>query len=351
MITLYELAGGRGLVYIVTRLFDYAEKIKAEKVERAVIKGLHRAMQERGIERTSEGPLTFVPFRDTAQDKIKAAEKTRIIYLEDMKRLRELFMMVGFLDGLSKDEGVCMEIGYAYGTGVPILVVLTDFIRREFKEEPASTHLLDPVLLAMLTKIIYEYKVPDTAGSFLDCLAEGLERVYQRIEEEVYQLAITASLEHAPFQSRSSFDVYIDFGGGHFEWERMLQKELKKVLISKGLSVQTSQRYAWYLESPELRSFAINVGELGVRDITSAANAKIVVTCGDGDEMSSGTATIHGFACALNKKVLLYDSRITYLIGDDGHRMSRNLMVDYSADLVVNNLGDLSDAIEVLLHT
>jgi hypothetical protein len=39
-----------------------------------------------------------------------------------------------------------------YGVGVPILLILTDFIRREFKEIPSSEHLLDPVLLAMVGK-------------------------------------------------------------------------------------------------------------------------------------------------------------------------------------------------------
>lgn len=353
MMTLYDLAIGRSLVYVVTRLFDYAEKIKAERVEQAVLKGLCKAMRENGIEQTSHEPITFVPFRDTGQNKIKAANKTKIIYEEDVKRLNRLFAVVGFLDGLSKDEGVCMEIGYAYGVGVPILIILTDFIRREFKEVPESGHLLDPVLLAMATRIVYEYKIPPMEASFLDRLTAGLEYVYERIVGEVYLLATTTSppIDSASVQNSSLFDVYIDFGGGHFEWERILQKELSQVLNLMSISAQTSQRYAWCVECPSIPSSSIRVSDFGLRDITNAANAKVVVTCGDGDEMSSGTAAIHGFARALNKKVLLYDSRVTYLVGDEGHRMSRNLMIDYSADKVVRDFDDLPDAIEMLLGT
>jgi len=354
--TLDDLASGRSLIYVVTRLFDYAEKIKAEKVEQAVLRGVSRAMQEKGIERVSSEPIIFVPFRDTAQDRITAVNKTKIIYEEDLKRLRRLFAMVGFLDGLSKDEGVCMEIGYAYGLGAPILIILTDFIRLEFKEMPNSEHLLDPVLSVMATGIIHEYKIPNMQASFLDRLTAGLEHVYEKIAEEIYILAANISSQRAPSFPKASFgtspfDVYIDFGGGHFEWERIFQKRLSHVLSFRGISVKASQRYTWGKEFPNTPPSFTDVSSLGLRDITNAASARVVVICGDGDEMSSGSAAIQGLSCALNKKILLYDSRETYLVGDNGHRMSRNLMIDYSADKVIRDFDNLPDAIETLLRT
>ncbi len=349
--TLSDLANSRSIVYVVTRLFDYTEKIKAESVEKAVLNGLVRAMQEKGIERSTSEAITFVPFRDTAQDKMKAVNKTKTIYDEDLKRLRNLFMMVGFLDGLSKDEGVCMEIGYAYGVGVPILLVLTDFIRREFKEIPSSEHLLDPVLLAMVSKLIYQYKIPETQTTFLNRLIEGLENVYKKVDDTVYQIAMSPDLfQHAVIPRLPPPEVYIDFGGGHYEWERLLQERLLQTLSLRGISSQISQRYAWSAGKSAAFHSAPFISDLGLKDITHAANAKVIITCGDADEMSSGTAAIQGFARSLNKKVLLYDSKLTYLVGDDEHRMSRNLMIDYSADKIVRHFDDLPEAVEVLLR-
>jgi nucleoside 2-deoxyribosyltransferase len=352
MMTLSDLANGKSLVYIVTRLFDFSEKIKAEKVEQAVLAGLQRAMQESGIKRVSQSPITFVPFRDTAQDKIEAPNKTKIIYEEDITRLKRLFAVVGFLDGLSKDEGVCMEMGYAYALGVPILIILTDFIRREMREFRDSQHLLDPVLLAMGTRIISEYQIPEIERPFYDRLILGLEHVYETIEREVFRLAISPSPSKVtPISEASAVDVYVDFGGGHFEWERILQRELSRNLDIRGISNRLSQRYAQFAEHLDSMPSCINVRDLGLKDIANAAKAEVVVTCGDSDEMSSGTAAIQGFARALGKKILLYDSRMTYLVGNGGHRMSRNLMIDYSADNVIREFRHLPEAIEKLLKT
>jgi nucleoside 2-deoxyribosyltransferase len=351
MVSLDDVAAGRSLVYIATRLYDYSEKMKAERVEQAVLVGLRRAMLDEGIQRVSSEPMTFVPFRDTAQDKISDPNKTRVIYEEDLKRLKSLFAIVGFLDGLSKDEGVCMEIGYAYGTAVPVLVVLTDFVRREFREVPGTEHFLDPVLQAMATRVISEYRIPDLQAPFLERLATGLERVYERIAEEMCLLAESHSCPTVVPSSESLFQVYIDFGGGHFEWERTLQEQLTEALTLRGISVRSSQRYGWVAKQSVASPSDVSAIDLGLKDITNAANAKVVVTCADGDEMSSGTAAIQGLARALSKKVLLYDSKATYLVGDGGYRMSHNLMIDYSADEAVRKFKDLPTAIERWLST
>lgn len=350
MTELDDLASGKSIIYILTRLFDIAEKIKAERVERAVLEGLSRAFQERGITPTSDTRLTFVPFRDTDQDEISAPNKTKVIYEEDMRRLSGLFALVGFLDGLSKDEGVCMEIGFAYGSGVPILVILTDFIRREFKEMPGTEHLLDPVLIAMSTEIIYEHTIPDMQAPFLDRLELALEGVYRKIADEFYLLAITPSKVSRPsLEKEPEIDAYVDFGGGHYEWERLMQSRLVEDLNARGVTATASQRYAWHPEQPTKKTALMDVKKLGVMDISNAARAKVVVTCGDGDEMSSGSAAIHGLARQMDKTVTLYDSRATNLVGDSGHKMSRNLMIDYSADKVITRFEELPGAIEDLL--
>jgi nucleoside 2-deoxyribosyltransferase len=139
-----HLASGETFIYIASRVFDYAEKLKTEYLDIVVTRGSLRAMHEVGILTHSQAPITFVPFRDTIQKHSsspiatdsKASELTRLIYIQDIERLHRLFALVSFFDGLSKDEGICFEIGYAFGIGKPIVLVISDFIRAEYKGIP-----------------------------------------------------------------------------------------------------------------------------------------------------------------------------------------------------------------------
>ena len=90
------------VVYIATRLFDYAEKLKAESLERAVLKGID-AVRNASIQ-PAHALSTFVPFRDTAQDTLRRSNPARVIYEADLARLKNLFAIAGYFDGVSKDE-------------------------------------------------------------------------------------------------------------------------------------------------------------------------------------------------------------------------------------------------------
>ena len=84
---LKDLAEKDNLVYIYTRLFDFTEKIKAEEVESTVLQAISNAFEQEGQQLPAK-TLTFVPFRDTHQDQIVVENKTKVIYEEDLKRLK-----------------------------------------------------------------------------------------------------------------------------------------------------------------------------------------------------------------------------------------------------------------------
>lgn len=314
MENLMKLANGKKIVYIATRLFDYMEKIKAEKIEQSVIKGLKRSLSKSSIQHSKMSSLTFVPFRDTAQNMIDSPNQTRIIYEQDISRLNRLFMLVSFLDGLSKDEGICMELGYAFGVGVPSIVVVTDFIRRDFKKPfHGKAHLLDPVLEYMVSSLIYCYKIPEERDTFLENLEDGLSQALEQLEQEVYNLTLSKNITSVQqIDTSTQYDVYLDFGGGMFEWERLIQNEIKAALDKKGLSVVVSSRHM-----PNEKNNSMQIKELGYQDISLLLNSKIIVTCSDSVEMNSGTAALQGLARACNKKIILYDSKSIDIIGDN----------------------------------
>lgn len=359
MSTLRLLANGDNFIYIASRVFDFAEKLKAEDMERAVINGIARAMREVGISPQENAPITFVPFRDTVQKKAgnqptvhtQIQELTQRIYFEDIERLYKLFALVGFFDGLSKDEGICMELGYAYGINKPIILAMTDFVRADYKGIPNSEHIADPVIESMASKIIYEYRIDEIEGTFKQQLQASLRNLFAKVEKEIYLLGIESARERQISQqdySRASIvehDVYIDFGGGLFEWQRTLQEQLANKLSSMGWHCAVSSRYSNHSKFTD----SATIKQLGWQDIQKAESSKVVITCSDSVEMNSGTAAIQGFSRALGKKVLLYDSKTTNIVADNHYKSSRNLMIDYSADKTVSRFDEIPNAVKELL--
>jgi len=355
--TLQALANGKDFIYIVSRVFDFTEKIKAEDIEKAVINGITRAMREVGIVPQKDAPITFVPFRDTVQKKTldqsasQTHNLTQRIYSEDIERLYKLFALVGFFDGLSKDEGICMELGYAFGIKKPIVLAITDFVRADYKGVLNSEHIADPVIEAMASKIVYEYRIAETEGTFREQLQASLQTLFTRVEEEVYLLGIESVKKNqspCPQYTKiplTKYDVYIDFGGGMFEWQRMLQEQLADKLCTMGLRCAISDRFSYYTKFTNNTA----IRQLGWQDIDKAESSIVIITCSDSLEMSSGTAAIQGFSRAKGKKILLYDSKTTNIIGDNHYKSSRNLMIDYSADKTVSIFDEIPEVVENLL--
>ncbi len=357
MPTLFTLATGENIIYIITRLFDYAEKIKAEDIEQAVKRGIGRALQDIGIVSKQGVRTTFVPFRDTTQKiagNLSSAVMTNLnqtIYFEDIERLNRSFALIGFFDGLAKDEGICMEVGYAYGIERPVILVVTDFVRAGFKGVLNREHLLDPVITAMASKVIYQYNIPTTEAPFRTQLQEALEMLYMKVENETCLLCLESVKKNEENQQKiltpalDKYDVYIDFGGGLFEWQRILQDRLVEILLRRGLSCVISDRYTYYAKNANNKSIL----ELGRREINKAQSSSVIVTCSDSTEMNSGTAALQGYSRALGKKVLLYDSKTINMVGDNQYLSSHNLMIDYSANRTVERFDDLPIAVDKLL--
>lgn len=361
MSKLQALANGENFIYIASRVFDFAEKLKAEDIEEAVSNGINRAMRESGIFPAKNAPITFVPFRDTVQKKVgnqetaqlqnDEIELTRKIYYEDIDRLHKLFALVGFFDGFSKDEGICMELGYAYGISKPIILAVTDFIRAELTGMVDSEHIVDPVIEAMASEIVYEYKIEEIEGNFKQQLQASLRKLLARVEEKVYLLGIECTKENQTqpqeylVSPNTKHDVYIDFGGGMFEWQRTLQEKLSINLTKMGISSEMGDRYYPGTTNPNSNT----IRQRGLHDIQKAKYSSIIVTCSDSIEMSSGTAAIQGFCRAIGKKILLYNSKSTNIVADNNYKSSRNLMIDNSADIKVSTFDEIPEAVKKLL--
>ena len=252
---------------------------------------------------------------------------------------------------MSKDEGVCLEIGYAYGRNVPVLAIFTDFIQTEYKGFSGSTHITDPIILAMISGFVQNNEVVGGENSFKDRLQTSYQNTLNQLSGLVQRILLEPAKEKEVSSEKGDLDIYIDIGGGQYEWERGLQTTLARELSDLGFQVEVSKRNS---DLDLLKDNSVPMQErilqLGKRDINSARNARVVVTCADMDEMASGTAAIQGLACSLEKYVILLDTRTTDLVGDGGHRMSRNLMIDYSANKVSRSIKDVTSLVQTFMN-
>src|SRR3990167_8283854 len=111
----------RDTIYIFTRLFSPEDRRFSAEVERLILAKL-KSLAIKGVK-------TFLPYRDSNQGTVVTANKAKYIYDADVQNLQRSIALIGFLNGLAKDEGICFEIGYAFATGVPTIVGITDFFK------------------------------------------------------------------------------------------------------------------------------------------------------------------------------------------------------------------------------
>jgi nucleoside 2-deoxyribosyltransferase len=330
------------IIYVAGRLFDIEDKLKSELLEAAVLKGVRDAATRAGLP-TPPRP-TFVPFRDAGQEELVADDKTRQLFDMDLARLRRTVLLVSYIDGLAKDEGICFEIGYAYMAGAVILLISTDFFDIEMPSGEALP--LDPLLREAATHLIRRPQLAESSGTFHDMLLASRALILTEVRSAVCDLLSRPHerLAHPESVHRTAghLEVLIDFGGSIYEWQALLLDKLEALVgSSSGVRLVRTGRYdALPAEATDRPA--------SPGDLDALAHVDILVTCTDADEAPAGTAILQGAMCAMGRPVWMYNSKRTAILASGGYRSSRNLMLDYSATRVFRTLTDLAAALRKL---
>lgn len=324
----------KGMLYIITRLFSPEDRRLSVETERVILK----CLQDEGI-----GTLkTFVPYRDTEQETVQVENKAKYIYEADVQRLLRSRALIGFLNGIAKDEGICFEIGYAYALGITVFVGVTDFFKIKIPGKKPVEIALDPVLLNMVTELVH---ITNTTaqGTYEEQQSAHITACMKKLISLANPyLTETQQILQPKNGTNDTKNVHLEILGGQYEWAHIIEDMLTNKL-GNTFRITTSQRFS--AENLETVENTEDVLKLGRQDIDDVLNADIVVICADSAEMDAGSATLHGFARGLNKYVILYDSKTTGYIANGGHVMSRNLMIDQSADYIAKTIDEIAGAI------
>lgn len=353
---------GRLIIYLLTRLFSFNDRLLSGELWGAVYNGVVKGLQSLGLP-VPPNPI-FVPFRDTQQDLINSPQRSKIIYEADIERMNRLFACIGFAESPSKDPGIGMEVGYAYGKGVPVILLNTDFIWYRSLVNPKLEFIIDPVVDSIMSRVVHIYRMSE-AGQGTHT-AEGANEAYRcrlvQSKEAIFSLAsdlatdlvvsydrYVPELPVASVGRRSGRVVYVDFVGGKYEWAQEYMRRIKEKLEARRIRVFESYRHNREQQKQILAEGALASNQLARLDIQHCFEADVVIVGADGSEMDIGTAAIHGMAAALGKKIIMYYSGNIECFGDGEQVMYQNLMLDYSASYIATRLDDAIAQVGMLL--
>lgn len=339
---LEQLADGSAIVYVAGRLFDIGEKLKSELLDAAVSTGIQYAAEQRGLPGLTGA--TFVPFRDAGQEDMVIADKTHRLFRLDIERLNRTVLLVSYIDGMAKDEGVCFEVGYCHGRGVKTLLISTDFFDIELPDGHSMP--VDPLLHAGTSRLIRWPRLATSASSFGDSLRRTQAAIHREVERTVAQLLLepgeASRRARRALSPTHGLDVFVDFGGGLYEWQTMLCARLEAALADASrVHLHFGSRF---IAATDHMTTQDRIGD----DLERATGCDLLVTCVDGDEAPSGTAFLQGVMTARGRPVWMYNSKRTHMTAEGGYRSSRNLMLDYSASRVFETIDELAYGLRVL---
>ncbi len=348
-----SLAQGQAPVYLATKLFEYAGRMLSAAAEEALVRGLRRGLMERGLR--SAGGLAFLPFRDSNEAVDPGVAEgdliTEQIYRMDVTAIRRSYAVVALLNDPQKDSGVCFEVGYAAALGRPIMPVVNDFI--DYRYDPWGwVYPLDPVICAIAPAILKEATIPplghgDRRRLYRRAQDAGITLLRERLADAGSELVRDPRQFMSPLpapQPRADNRprVHLEFGGGLYEWQRLLVAEAERRLAeaSPPCTVSRARRY---------EATGRPLDEATRDDIAAALGADVLVTLGDGPDMDAGAAAMQGLARGFDRRVLLYYSGAVRWVTGSRDAEERNLMLQHSADALVGRLDDIPAAVARLL--
>ncbi|MGQ4487594.1 nucleoside 2-deoxyribosyltransferase [Streptomyces sp. SAS_281] len=281
---------------------------------------------------TKIGPdRVFLPFCDTDEEDLVAEIKGRRLFELDRARLGRLDAMVAILHGPSLDDGVCMEIGYAAASGVPIIVLTTDFQTYSLTEPGPRLEFPDPLIQAVATRIVRVTQLgpPNLPSAPPRSRFPGFQARNMAQTNKALDAAVNALLD-LPDRGPHSVEappaigapVYVE-ASPYTAWGR---DHLAKACADAGHTVMVPQRFI--TSDPMAGALA---------DLTAVCSATRLLADVSGAETPPGAALLIGAAAASGVRIAAFQMRPTFTHAHGREPNWRNLMIQYAVDAHLDN--------------
>ncbi|MGW3952896.1 nucleoside 2-deoxyribosyltransferase [Streptomyces sp. NPDC004752] len=304
-------------IYIAHRLFAAHDRaLAADLAERLAAKA--------GTERV------FLPFCDTDEEDLVAEVKGRRLFELDRERLGRLDAMIALLHGPSLDDGVCMEIGYAAASGIPVLLLTTDFQTYSLTADGACLDFPDPLVQAVATRVIRVPRLgpepsPHQQGAthYAEFLSRNLSQVDTALDTAVEALLDLPAPGPPSTAHGEEKLVYVE-GSPYAAWGH---DYLARPCLDAGHGVVLPRRFT-----------AADPIAGALDDLSAACGASRLLADVSGPETPPGTALLIGAALASGVRIAAFHPRTTYTHASGREPNWRNLMIQYAAQTHLDNL-------------
>ena len=309
-------------VYLATKLFSFFDRLVSVQMYNAV----------RASSFFSEGTV-YLPFRDSNMVVSDYGNVAKNIFDADVTSLLSMDYLICRVDGLSLDAGIGFEIGYCFAKHIPTCIFNTDFINSRIND---YSYLISPISNIISNCFRYEY-----------CVMKDMTYEEElNYNTKVFSDYVRTKLDHGfsekielsdILNNRTlSCDVFIDICGCQYEWNSIILQKILPELNALKLSYHVSNRYSGTYSFED--------------DISYLTRAKVYIVCLDENEPNFDSSIFTGYAYAMNKYIIGYESNNVIYYVEGKQEMGVNLMLEQACNVTTNTVTHIVSCVRSALY-
>ena len=300
-------------IYLATKLFSFYDRYASTNMYEAVLRS----------KKYSSSPI-YLPFRDSNMKVSTQGNVAKNIFQADINSLKNTDVFICRIDGLSYDAGIGFELGYCLANDCTLYVFSTDFYKTKILNNKV---LISNMVNKICNAFKYEYEYNQIL-SYDENLKYNIELFTKFVTDKIDNNSYKYTNE---FSNNEHYDVFIDFCGLKYEWNKILIEKLISYLDKNNISYWVSSRYNEDYDCDK---------ELYILD-----NSKIYINCFDENEPDFDSCVLHGYAYKKDKYIIGYESNNVIYYVDGMQEMGVNLMIEQSCNILVKDMEQLLNII------
>lgn len=160
------------------------------------------------------------------------------------------------------------------------------------------------------SNLVYEEELDFNINLFSEFVSENIDNT----KEKIYEYT----------DGDKEFDVFIDFSGLKYEWNKIIVDKITKVLDENSITYWISNRY--------LSGYSVDT------DLKNLKNSNIYLTCYDENEPDIDSTILQGFAYYNKLNVIGYESNPVKYYVEGEQKFGVTLMLEQSCTTLTKNV-------------
>ncbi len=262
----------------------------------------------------------YLPFKDSNMKVSTVGNVAKNIFEADIKSLNNTDVFITRLDGTSYAAGVGFEIGYCLAKRGPLYIFNTDFYQNKLSSN--TKYKLSPIMDKVANIFKYEY-INDSELTYDGELDFNIKMFFKFVSEKIDN---TKEKIYEYTKCDKKFDIFIDFSGMKYEWNKIIVDKITKILDENSIIYWISNRY--------LPGYSVDI------DLKNLKNSKIYLTCYDKNEPDIDSSILQWFAYYNKLNIISYESNPVKYYVEGKHEFGVTLMLEQSCTKLTRSVDE-----------